>query len=158
MTNYFVHGRILHIYEVFIVLLTPVDSPMHMIACGIRRHQNWRIGPSLLGRKKQRRLELWIVRSTEDIVEIRKHICDYRSIYLQLVELELVRTIGVYQCVWRNKLFEERSTLLWGTLREVIISVLTMIEFELGHWIHRTYLVELIPRFRFHIYHRRGMI
>jgi len=155
MTNYFVHGRILHISEVFIVLLTPVDSPMHMIACGIRRHQNWRIGPSLLGRKKT--TTVGTLNSTEDIVEIWKHICDYRSIYPQLVELELVRTIGVYQCVWRNKLFEERSTLLWGTLREVIISVLTMIEFEtlnssyICGWIDTT-----IP-FSY-IYHRRGMI
>jgi len=57
--------------------------------------------------------------STEDIVDIWKYICDYRIIYPQLVEFELVRTIGVYQCV-----FEERLTLLRGILREVIISVI----------------------------------
>jgi len=90
-----------------------------MIACGIRRHQNWRIGPSLLGKNGS-----WILNSTEAIVEIWKDISEYRSIYPQLVEFELVRTIGVHQCLWRNKLFEEKLTLLWGTLREVIISVI----------------------------------
>jgi len=79
-----------------------------MIACGIRRHQNWRIGPSLLGQKST----VGTLNSTEDIVEIWKYICEYHIIYPQLVEFELVRTIGVYQCVWRNKLFEERLTLL----------------------------------------------
>jgi len=79
-----------------------------MIACGIRRHQNWKIGPSLLGQKKT----VGTLNSTEDIVEIWKYICDYRIICSQLVEFELVRTIGVYQYVWRNKLFEERLTLL----------------------------------------------
>ena len=88
-----------------------------MIARGIRHHQNWRIGPSLFRRKKTM---VGTLNSTKDIVEIWIHICDYRSIYPQLVEFELVRTIGVYQCVWRNKLFGD----IWGTLREVIISVI----------------------------------
>jgi len=81
---------------------------MHMIACGIRRHQNWRIGPSLLRQERT----VGTLNSTEHIVEIWKYICDYRSIYPQLVEFELVRTIGIYQCIWRNKLSEERLTLL----------------------------------------------
>jgi len=54
-----------------------------MIACGIRRHQNWRIGPSLFGQKKT----VGTLNSTEDI-EIWKYICDYRSIYAQLAMIE----------------------------------------------------------------------
>jgi len=82
---------------------------MHMIACcvldvtktGESAHHYW-----------DKKRTVGTLNSTEDIVEIWKHICDYRSIYPQLAEFELERTIHVYQCVWRNKLFEERLTLL----------------------------------------------
>jgi len=87
--------------------------------------------------------------SRDAIVEILKHFSEYRSIYPQLVECELVWTIGVYQCIWRNKIFEVKLTLLWGTLREVIISVKVNDWIWIWHWIHRSYLTELIPRFRF---------
>jgi len=121
---------------------TSRQSYIHMIACRIRRRQNCRIGPSLF--RRGRTVE--ILKRTDVIVE--KHICDYRSIYPQSVEVKLIRTIGIYQCAWRNKLFEDRLTLHWGTLRLFIIQLLTMIEFEFGHWIHRMHLVELIPRLR----------
>ena len=41
------------------------------------------------------------------------------------VGFELVRTIGVSQCVWKKTSYlREKLTLLGGTLREVIISVI----------------------------------
>jgi len=78
-----------------------------MIACGIKRHQNWEIGPSLGSREKT----VETLNNIEDIIEIWKHICHYCHIYPRLVKFELVRTIVAYQCAWRNKLFEERLTL-----------------------------------------------
>jgi len=42
------------------------QSYMHMIVCGIRRHQNWGIGPSL--GSQERTVE--ILKMTEVIVEI----------------------------------------------------------------------------------------
>jgi len=75
---------------------------MHMIACGIRRHQNWGIGPSLGGRERT----VETLNNIEDIIEIWKHIYHFRNIYPRLVEFELVTTIIAYQCAWRNKLFE----------------------------------------------------
>jgi len=86
---------------------TSRQSYMHMIVCGIRRHQNWGIGP--LRWSRERTVETW--NNIEEIIEIWKHICHYRNIYPRLVEFELVRTIVAYQCTWRNKLFEERLTL-----------------------------------------------
>jgi len=82
---------------------TSRQSYMHMIVCGIRRHQNWGIDPSL-GEKKGE--DGWKLNRTEYIIEIRKHICHYRNIYPRLVELELARTIVAYRCTWRNKLFK----------------------------------------------------
>jgi len=77
-----------------------------MIACGIRRHQNCTIGPSLFRRERT----VGILNRTEDIVESLKYIRDYRSIYPQLVEFEVIQTIGIYQCTWRNTLFEKILT------------------------------------------------
>jgi len=110
----------IHLWSLHCIADTSRQSYMHMIACGIRHHQNWRIGPSLFGRERT----VGILNSTEDIVKILKHICDYRSIYPQWVEFEFIRTVGVYQCTWRDKLFEEKITLFWRTLREVIILVI----------------------------------
>jgi len=73
---------------------TSRQSYMRMIACGIRHHQNWGIGPSL-GRQKR---DGWNKNRTEDIVDNLKHICDYRTIYPQLVEFEVIQTICIYQC------------------------------------------------------------
>jgi len=81
------------------------QSYMHMIACGIRRHQNWGIGPSLGSRERT----VETLNNIEDIIEIWKHICHYRNIYTRLMEFELVRTIVAYPCAWRNKLFGEKS-------------------------------------------------
>jgi len=52
----------------------------------------------------------WNKNRTEDIVDNLKHICDYRSIYPQLVEFEVIQTICIYQSAWRNTLFKEILT------------------------------------------------
>jgi len=82
---------------------TSKQSYMHIIVCGIKRHQNWRIDPSLERKKEE---DGWKLNRTEDIIEIMRHICHYRNIYPRLVEFELAKTIVAYRCTWRNKLFE----------------------------------------------------
>jgi len=52
----------------------------------------------------------WNKNRTEDIVDNLKHICDYHSIYPQLVEFEVIQTICIYQCAWRNTLVKEILT------------------------------------------------
>jgi len=85
------------------------------LACGIRRHQNCRIGPSLeYG---------WKLNRMEDNIEIRKHIYHYPNIYPWLVELELARTIVAYRCTWETSYLKRDwhySEELWEKLSSVI--------------------------------------
>jgi len=78
-------------------------------------------------------------------LKIGPPISEYRRIYPQLVEVELVgyEQLVIISVYGENKLIEVKLTLLWGTLREVSHQLLTLIESEFGHWIHRSYLIEL---------------
>ena len=115
---------------------------MHILAYGISRTKTGESAHHYGILEWQLNFEWYLILTCSYL----KDISEYRRIYPQLVEVELVWTIGVHYCVYRNKLIEVKLTLLWGTLREVSPQLLTLIESEFGHWIHRSYLIEFIPR------------
>ena len=65
---------------------------MHMIACGIRCHQNWRIGPSLGADY----YDSWEFEIVKVFVYFLNNISEYCRIYPQLVEFVLAGTIVVH--------------------------------------------------------------
>jgi len=117
------------------------QSYMHMIVCGIRRHQNWEIGPSLGSRER-----------TVETLKIQKILLKLGNIFVIIVGIWSSKNNWcISVCIEKQIIWIEIDVILRNFVRSYH-QLLTMIEFDFGHWNHRIHLVELITRHRLHIY------